>query len=314
LKIWIHNYLLQPVSRLGRRWREAQGALLKLETEGGKFGYSDLHPLPEFGDAPIAEQLKLLKEDRPTELAKRSMELALKDARARAEGRSLLVGAQKIKNHYFLFQDLNQDLLDDLVAEEFTEVKMKMGQDLIRETKALRELTSAGFKVRPDFNCSVSEAEFVDWLARLPSRIFDAIDFIEDPFFYNSQAWAKVQTDFGVSLAFDLCDASPVGGFSIEILKPARRAMSEKESGCQRFVFTHSMDHPLGQMAAAAEAIEWRARSSSLESCGLLAKALYRPNEFSECMVEKGGRIIETPGTGYGFDSLLEKTHWTSWI
>ena len=78
-----------------------------------------------------------------------------------------------------------------------------------------------------------------------------------------------------------------------------------------RLTFTSYLDHAVGQLYAA-----WRAAEcapifgSQLGACGLLTHESFEPDPFFEQLGSEGARLVPPPGTGLGFDDLLETLPW----
>lgn len=193
--------------------------------------------------------------------------------------------------------DLSQSLSDQVknvvaVCGSFGRpiaLKVKMGIDLHTETRLLQdwvEATPSDLRLRLDFNLSLKKIDFLNWWRGVKTWLEARLDFIEDPFEFDFFEWKNTQSQFGLKLAYDLgsrngkqekflpawinnldteakaheseiCDA-----FSILILKPARQRISSAlESAAlnkMRFVLTHYMDHPLGQLMGFAESLKFR--------------------------------------------------------
>jgi O-succinylbenzoate synthase len=148
----------------------------------------------------------------------------------------------------------------------------------------------------------------------------ERLDFIEDPWVWNPQAWAELKSRFGVRLAGDretqslgaseLEDAMKSGVVDLQVLKPA---VQEWPGTKRRVVFTSYLDHPLGQMSAAyvaANTVADQNISAGVEVCGLLSHRAYEANPFSELLCVKGAFLKPAGGMGLGFDELLAKLSW----
>ena len=126
------------------------------------------------------------------------------------------------------------------------------------------------------------------------------VDFVEDP-----------------SSAGDLKIAGPWANdwkvqskAQIRIVKPARET-NEELSHYARIVYTHSLDHTLGQACAAWTAAKYYMRHPRrLEVCGLAATDFFAPNDFSRAWHCEGPRMKPTEGMGFGFDELLASLKW----
>jgi hypothetical protein len=153
---------------------------------------------------------------------------------------------------------------------------------------------------RLDFNGRLSAAEFQPWWDGLDSALKARIDFVEDPVtdeeFNPEGPWA----DDWLRRRFS----------RVRVVKPAREA-AEDLASYNRIIFTHSLDHPLGQACAAWTAAHFYAEHPKfMEICGLAAPTQYPPNPFSEAWFCEGPRLKPTPGTGFGFDEILESLSW----
>ena len=104
---------------------EWSGALLKVVFDDGWVGYSDLHPLLEFGDPPLAVHLISMAEGSPTSLATRALEWAKTEAEAKRTSRSLYKNVSQISNHY-LVTDLHNFSLQNVISEGYQTIKIKM--------------------------------------------------------------------------------------------------------------------------------------------------------------------------------------------
>lgn len=218
------------------------GVLLKIKNQSDQEGYSDLHPWPELGDPTLSECLK----DRGP-LFQRAVEIAQMDLEARAQG--ILLNPGRLISHR-LIRNLKAVPKD---ADERAVFKLKWGAQLDELTPKLK-LFMSGLrslqKVRIDFNESLSAEAFDQWLANNAEWLLGRLDFIEDPAPFD----ASVYNRWKEVLAFDRV-AIPDGFMAaVKIVKPARENIQTQpaflENRIQRIVFTHNMDHPLGQRAA----------------------------------------------------------------
>jgi O-succinylbenzoate synthase len=325
MKIWSSSYQLYPIGTLAlnQQSKFRKGTLLRIEFENGHVGFSDLCPYQQFGDKPLEIEIQNILRGQPTRLGARSLHFARVDANARARKESLYTES-RIKNHFFISDFVNFDLnrVPILQGQRFTEFKVKIGSDLIIETemlKALVEKLSADVKIRIDFNCKISGDKFANWLEKNILWLKPRLDFIEDPFSYDGREWQRLQNAFGVDLALDLA-ADPLKtkaeGANVVIIKPAiqdsgeiLKAFSETN---HRFVFTHYMDFPVGQMAAYVEAQSLMAIDGSrIAVCGLQHHDVYEGFTFQDAISNDGPFIVPPEGLGLGFDQLLERQDWT---
>ena len=277
--MWISRYELRPRQRLSAIAAAGprQGALLRHHD-----GFADIHPWPELGDLPLEEQLSLLARGEETSLTAASVRFARIDGAARRERRSLFEGVTVPESHW--------PSAAGEVAHGFDTIKVKMPGGV---------LPSHG-RLRLDFNATLRADEFERVARSLP---LERLDFVEDPCPYDAQAWSSLRTRLGLRLALDRMIASE--GVDVLIVKPAVQSVDSFPSGME-IVITSYMDHPVGQLHAAAVA----ARAATSDRCGLVTHLLYERNAFSEQLSLAGSRLVPPKGTGIGFDDLLERLPW----
>lgn len=327
MKLWVSDYSLTPKRALNSRTALAprHGALVKAETQFG-IGYGDLHPWPEFGDAPIGEQLKTIAQGGTTPLFLRTISLLAKDARARAEGRSL-TGPQPLQNNAaWDFQaDESADVqIKNLQAVGFHTLKIKCGRDPVQESQLIQRLAQASsLKIRLDFNASMSFSEFQRFQDSVPNSVDGQIEYVEDPCSYEPSAWDQIRKRWKVALDFQINatgwarDISPSA--DVLILKPARTDVDEAVDKCTRWglglTVTSMMDHPVGVAHASAVALELQQRGFKIsEDAGCLTTSLYEENDFAKLIKIQGPFLSFAKGHGVGFDELLEAQPWRSLI
>ena len=338
MKIRTHHYTLQPGPD---PWRAAraprQGALLEVTFDEGTTGYADLHPWAEFGHAPLCDHLASLTTDEPTHLANLALRHARTDAAARRAGVSLFDGLPEVPSHA-LFTDWTmapRAAFEQCVAEGYRTAKLKIGRDLEREAEALNQLADLPLRWRLDANASLTTGggdtaatscsaavpggESIEVLVtKLLPNIRNNIEFLEEPFPYDADRWIALSEREKIPLALDWelpSSPPPWPGAQILVIKPASQdafplALAAAHAGME-LVVTHSMDHPLGQSVALWTAMRLRQRHGDLVlEGGLQAAGLYSADQFSEQIRTRGPQTIPPPGTGFGFDDLLEKLPW----
>lgn len=279
--------------------REREGALIRIG-EPGYYGYADLHPWIELGDLPLQEQLKR----RDSFLWHRTLELAKVDQQARKEKRSLLANIKLPLSHHLIDLD---NLPKPLSGET---VKLKVGINPEKEIATILKFASIGsIKICLDFNFRLSRASFLDYLTKIP-QAHSSIDFIEDPYPFDELEWAQDQKKLGLTFALDHNSERGIGkkeAAPVLILKPARQSEIPFLNTSQRVVVTSSIDHPVGQSAAA-----WVASFFPLEVAGLLTHSAFPENPYSREFREEGRKFIPAKGFGWGFDHLLEQEVWNA--
>jgi O-succinylbenzoate synthase len=281
--------LSSPYTLHGRVKRH--GALLRVDYPDGKTGYADLHPWPELGDESLQEQLIKIKKGLLTQLTKRSLYFAKMDAEARANGVSLLAGRKIPLSHYLAH------IGEPIPEEGWTTVKIKVKQNQLDDL--IKFLPHVHQKVRLDCNSKMD----LDCLEKL-KPFFNKIEFIEDPAPYHPKKWVECLTKHDIRFAIDRLDKDILESIPscINIYKPA----VESYRSHPHTVVTSYLGHPLGQVCAAYEA-------SLLPKqllAGLQSHRVYQPNSFSEQLAATGPAFVAPPGTGFGFDELLEQLDW----
>jgi O-succinylbenzoate synthase len=181
MKIWIHKYQLNPADR---RFKPRVGALVKAEWALSQTGYSDLHPWPEFGEAPLDEHIESLRKVAFTPLAENSLEFNYIDREYRLTKRNAFAGLIPPRSHR-LVTDLRKTdakALSEWHKAGYTHLKVKMGDDLSAETDLLVQLVYASpLMWRIDLNGKLNASDFTAWWKSLGEDVKARIDFIEDP-------------------------------------------------------------------------------------------------------------------------------------
>lgn len=301
-------------------FRNRHGALLQVQFDDGSIGYADCHPWTEVGDAFLEDQLRSAIQKKPTPLMQRSLHFARLDAQARAKGVSLFKGLAIPASHWFLPSLMHWDVADvnKAIQGGFPAIKIKIGDNFPEELIHLEKLLTTlpqHIKLRLDFNQKLSQDQFKSAFKAL-SRWHDRVEFYEDPFAFETNAWAEMQGK-GAALACDKDAPQAIAQpyvAKILVLKPA--ILSEEPflnvlGSPQRVVVTSYLDHPLGQLSAAYVAALCNQKAAGrLLPCGLMSHHAYQPNAFSEQLHAKGPVLQQPAGTGFGFDDLLKRQLW----
>lgn len=300
MKIWTHSYELKS---LHSNFKSRTGVLLKVEWALNQIGYSDLHPWPEFGEEPLDTHLEKLSRFEFTKLSEISLEFNFIDRELRHLRRNAFAGLIIPRSHR-LIEDLPSvrfESLKEWQQQGFTHVKAKVGRDLKSELRALKDLIPATpFQWRLDFNGRLEAAEFTSWWSEIPEDLKRRIDFVEDPVSHEKLGLHGPWAD----------DWRRLPGASVRVIKPTRETVDDV-SAYARIVFTHSLDHPLGQVCAAWTASKYYwLHPKRTEVCGLGMNEIYEPNGFSKLWPSQGPRLKPTPGFGLGFDEILESIAW----
>lgn len=282
-------------------------------------GVGCLHPWPEFGDAPIEEQLRLLRDGAPSAIGRLALRCAELDGAARTAGRSLFDGLEIPASHYsWSFGHATGPQVELLLAERWPALKAKgfanWGETMRFLEACERATRGADLRFRVDFNGCLEAASFHQFIEFMPLRVYRALDFVEDPYPYDAAAWQGSQSRWGVRLALDKGWREADRGFDHVVVKPSRRdwrkvAARHPESP---LVLTSAMDHPIGQMFAAYEAAVARAElGERVGLCGLCTQHLFAADPFLERVLSPGGRLQpDRTGGGLGFGDQIEKLPW----
>ncbi len=311
--------------------REFHGALIKVND-----GVGCLHPWPEFGDAPIEGQLKLLREGGISMVIERALHMAAVDGAARRRGVSIFEGLEIPLSHYSWDQHQPPETqVQRVIGEGWRAIKGK-GTQNIDEVLRWVEDRSAGFAsrlrnspqlaepsrtearapfIRLDFNSCLTEEQFNRFMELMPPQLRQCIDFIEDPFPYDAGRWSDFQRSHGIRLALDKQLRGATEGFNVAVIKPGRRewrGMVQTLPEDARVVMTSAMDHAVGQSFAAYEAaLAWKKLGARMDLCGLCTEHLFAKDEFFEQISSHGGNLqVDRNGTGLGFDEVLAKLPW----
>ena len=306
-------YTLYPVGAMSARAaaQPREGVLLR----GDNGGYACLQAWPELGDSPLEYELDALREGNPMRLGARALKCIELDGEARAKGVSLFEGLNVPRSYATLTVSATPSQVYNLHQRGFRVGKIKVIPKLSATVERLVNLAAMvpDWKWRVDFNCTLTTEEALQFWDMLPEAMRQRIDFVEDPCYYDVNAWQALQ-DAGMPLAYDM-PVQNEGSIPAQTSKPMMRIVkpARHQSTKGHPVFTSYMDHPLGQCWAAYNAAVFYTGKPAEEIplCGLVTHHVYRPNAFSE---EMGMNITpEFPvpaGTGLGFDKLLAALPW----
>lgn len=301
--IHYHRYELKSASALNSASRKQvhEGALIRL----GEGGFGCLHPWPELGDDPLEAQLQILAQGGGSPLIEGALRCAKADAAARAEGRSLFEG--EVPDSHWLA--LPGDEPDEVRGSGFDTVKLKLGRDFVHESALVEKWHDAGFRLRLDYNESLSLSTFLEYWETL-GLIQKRVQLIEDPVIWDTENW-RVLREIGVPVATDREVEKRFHSGDIAVIKPA--VSDWLPPGEEPFLVTSYMDHAIGQAWAAVEAARLaKEYPTRLIGCGLLTHRCFESDLFFEQLKTDGPRILPVAGTGLGFDELLEGLPWQS--
>ncbi len=314
-RLWFWRYTLRAKGALNARSAavEFEGALVR--DFGG--GVGCVHPCPSLGDRTLDEQLAAIASGRPTALGEQALLCAEADGLARRQGRNLFAPLSIPPSHWTAGSDVDHDDPVSVAGEGFRSVKFK-GSENTRALVGRIERwkgEAPDLRFRIDFNETLSEDGVREFWLSLDDAARAAIDFVEDPCPWNPEAWHRLREDLGLPLAADRDVLQRAAEADWLVVKPA--VINAVEPGelayrsGQRLVFTSYLDHPIGQLYAAWRAAECAAIfGPQLGDCGLLTHSLFEPDPFLEELKNDGPVLVPPPGTGLGFDELLDALPW----
>ena len=316
--LWLSFYKLQYQQSSKVR----EGVLLKWEFADGLIGHADLHPWPEKGEQSLTFHLEKLKNKEWTALTLRAGETARWEALACIKNCSLLSGLKIPSSHYLIYNiDLaTPSLIEELIDQGFKTFKIKFNHHLKEQSQKWRKLIkifNSKIKWRIDFHNNFSLHQWKEWkLEFLPKPILTQVDFVEAPFPYNERIWTENKN---IPLALDVWNKNKQS-LPVETLiwKPARKSQKQllkhwSAGLCQRVIFTHSLAHPIDQLATAFYASQfYKTQPKAFETCALTQTGIYKKHDFS--LSNKGPVLIYPQGPGYGFNELFNKLSWKKWI
>jgi len=326
MKVSYSPYTLKPAQYLNAavNLTERQGVLLKIEWPDGLTGHSDLHPWPEFGDDSWEDQLAGIRHGKISPMLEQSIWLARKDAQARKAEKNLFEGLPIIKNNYIVSDILAEEegLIDRLKSEGFETVKIKVGRDLQKEAEFVSHLGKDGaFKLRLDFNAIGTWQTYERFMSSVNKIALQRIQYVEDPFPYDEQAWAEAKKFAPIAIdnqlsKVDLKKMMKNKPFDVVILKPAKMDVNSTLQNCiiqdYKIAVTSYMDHPLGVVHALAVACELKkAHPQRILDAGCLTTRLFQMDAYSAEVVPTGPYLKRPAGRGIGFDLQLMKETWS---
>ena len=273
-----------------RAEKSTRGCLVRVDG-----GVACLQTWPELGDPDLAQVLADFRGERRLPISRQAWACCQLDREAREAGAHVLDGLSVPESHFTLpFGETG-------VPDGFRAVKVKAGADLEELRRVLSGLRP-DLRIRLDFNESLNLDPFrAIWLGL--EAFHSRIDFVEDPVPYDPGQWRELESELGCRLAVDRFEGEAP---FLRVWKPARWDWA----GAGEVVVTSNMDHPVGQVFAAycAAKLSLPAR---VAGCGLVTHHLFDPaNPFVACLGPTRPEFPRVPGTGLGFDELLETLPW----
>lgn len=317
MKIETHRYQLKFKEKISviSEGSFREGALLRVTFDDGHVGYCDCHPWVEFGDLSLSEQLHALKAGGTTPLLSCSFKFCRLDAIARSKHCSLFEGLTIPASHLLVTYD---SPIETFIQEDASLFKIKAGLNLQEEIDVLMSWITKFPEIyfRLDFNNRLNRGQFHAYWNYIPPKLRHRIDYVEDPYPFDPLLWKKDQEDLQIDFAVDqngLTAFQHPDSARYIVHKPAVETLPETIPSQCHLVITSYLDHPLGQMCAAyAAAILKLQAPEKVHFCGLLTHHRYHDDPFITEMISQGPLLKPVPGTGFGFDSLLEALPWQS--
>ena len=219
---------------------EVEGALIKINA-----GYACIQPWITLGDNDLEYHLESIASNKPTDIAKAAIKCCFIDGKARSNKVDLFQSLTPPKYHLTFNPD---DLfnIDPNSINSFTHLKIKSNENFVKILEIINKFSQ--FKIRLDFNESITPRQLMDFNESLSSHTRNKIDFIEDPFPYDPDLWCHYQKQTGLNFALDRGPYNANKGFKVRIWKPV--ILSSVET-IQPICITHNMDHEFGRRYAA---------------------------------------------------------------
>ena len=290
-----------------------QGTLLLFEFQTDLKGYGDLLPWPQFGEKPLKDQLEDLKKGKESPRLIRLKKMALCDALARKEKRSLFSGL-KIPDSHFLIENVASFSGWDQVGEAgYQIIKAKIRpNNFQKQLKGLKEgsLALSHCRWRLDLNGSLNFQEW-DSFKKPLQFLWNKIEFIEDPF-KNPENFSRQNS----RLFAEDWIAHP--GSAVRVVKPSRDSVDSlvqqlPHRQWKKIVFTHSQETLLGQAATAWQAGGFYKNYPSFWQTGAFKSHSFKKHKWT--LNEKSHPVFKSPaGFGLGYGSFLETEPWKRWM
>lgn len=323
----IHRYELSlrpefanPESR--QRYGVRRGALILHDG-----GVADIHPWESLGDLPLDIQLEMLGRGLSTPLIERA-KVCLALSRQK-------LPSVVIENH-FQAPPLAASLpiiircIEQACDLGYSRFKFKCSGD-DSEAKKLAQVSDAlqeyAVLFRLDFGMQVPKQRTEGFFSQLRDRVLEKIEFVEDPFTFDADAYEKFSERFQVRLALDQAPSADkswidnridqgTAPFLFTIIKPGSEdpgpLLASAAQSMRRCVFTSRLDHPVGQVFAAHLAGFALSKHPLLvDVSGIASHMVYATSEFSE-VLGLGPQMRTPAGHLFGLEDLLNNLKWSS--
>lgn len=295
-KLFISPYQLKWKNK---RKAPLEGVLCAFDFGLKQIGYSDFLPWASMGEKPLNQQLEEIKEGNETQRFKIAKHNAFIDARARKEQKNLFFSLQPVPSH-FLIEDI-KSFKENSGFKTFKTIKVKLkAEQRIQQTQALRELNQKipNLLWRLDLNGA-------SWQGWDLSFLRGKIDFIEDPETFSLKDFSLLAEDW-----------IPCSKAQIKIVKPSRDFVFKGFKSFfrkKRIIFTHSFDHPLGQITSAFWAAWFYKYYPVFWETGALCD--FQLEKLKKYPLKYKQGLLQFPqGFGFGFTSALKEEKWREWI
>lgn len=271
--------------------------------------YACLQAMPQFGDAPLEEQIQALKRGETTLLIEQSRKALALDASFRERGESAFKGLQIPRSNYLLLSKASLTDFDKALERGFDTFKCKFLPD-----EELLNRHSVSWRIDP--NSSLQEIDLCQWWQSLSDSAKEKIELIEDPCPYGRELYQRLAQEIPIAIDWHwqrwLEEPFPVHAL---IIKPAAvdafELLEKAEPWVEKAVVTSYMDHPLGQSYAAVVAGQLKEKyPNKIATCGFGTHAIFEENEFSQALGKLTAEFQRPPGTGLGFDEQLQNLNW----
>ena len=219
---------------------DIEGALIKMNN-----GYSCIQPWKTLGDNDLEYHLESISVNKPTGIARAGIKCCMIDGEARSNKVDLFKSLEIPRYHLTLNSD-DFSKIDLGTINGFTHLKIKSSKNFGNTLDLINKFSQ--FKIRVDFNESITPDQLIDFNESLSSHTRNKIDFIEDPFPYDPDLWCQYQKETGLNFALDRGPYNANKGFKVRVWKPVILPSVET---IQPICITHNMDHEFGRRYAA---------------------------------------------------------------
>ena len=295
-KLYISPYTLCFKNKL---YPPIKGSLLAFDFKEKGTGYSDFLPWPAFQEEDLFEQLQQAKRGIFSQRFLLAKQNAWLDAKAREAKQSLFFGLKIPPSHYLISDLLKFNSEKEIKKQSFQFVKTKLKASHI--SKQIQKIKALHGDLKPlKWRFDLQGQSFHPW-RKLFHFLKEDLDFIEDPLerigFKNEEK--SVFAEDWISSA----------QLKIKIIKASRDSFKDLLKGLasfrwKRMIFTHSFDHPLGQVTTAFWAGKFYKVHPSFFETGAFTHPFFKSKAYP---LKAGPKFIPSQGFGFGFGASLKK-------